>query len=108
MKEERTKRRFRWYWIPLGLIGLILLLIGGLIAFLHSMLPWQNLLAATSNMKVELSEKQKAYVTGGERDYSTLPEVLAAEDGTVITDTQQFEARREQILELFEDRKSVV
>lgn len=103
MKEERTKRRFRWYWIPLGLIGLILLLIGGLIAFLHSMLPWQNLLAATSNMKVELSEKQKAYVTGGERDYSTLPEVLAAEDGTAITDTQQFEARREQILELFEE-----
>ncbi len=47
MKEERTKRRFRWYWIPLGLIGLILLLIGGLIAFLHSMLPWQNLLAAS-------------------------------------------------------------
>lgn len=103
MKGMKAKRRFRWYWIPLGLIGFLLLLIGGLLAFLRSMLPWQNLLAATSNMKIQLSDEQREYVTGGKRDYSTLPSPLTLEDGTVIADTKQFETRREQILELFEE-----
>lgn len=103
MKANRTKKRFRWYYIPIGLIGLILILVCGLLAVLRSMLPWRNLLAATSNMKVQLSDGQREYVTGGERDYSTLPAPLVMEDGTAVADTKQFETRRAEVLRLFEE-----
>lgn len=79
----------------------------GLLAVMRSMLPWRNLLAATSNMKLELSDGQREYVTGGERDYSTLPAPLVMEDGTAVADTKQFETRRAEILRLFEENVGV-
>lgn len=103
MRKEKMGKRFRWWYIPVGLIALLLVLVVVLLCVMRSMLPWQNLLAATSNMKLELSDSQKAYVTEGERDYSTLPDPLVMEDGTKVTDAGQFEERRTEILGLFEE-----
>lgn len=96
-------KKFHWYYIPLGLIVLILILIIILICVMRSILPWKNLLAATSNVKLELSDSQREYVQGGERDYSTLPDALVMEDGTEITTITEFDSRREEILALFKE-----
>ncbi len=52
---------------------------------------------------LKLSEGQRRYVLGGERDYSSLPSTLTMEDGTEVTTEEQFEERREEILALFEE-----
>lgn len=98
------KIKFHWWFIPLGLVALILVAGIALVIFMHSMLPWENLLAATSNVKLELSAEQKEFIEGEPRDYSTLPDALVMADGTIVTTTEQFEnERRAEILALFEE-----
>ena len=102
-KEEKTKRKFRWWRIPLTLLVLILVAVIGLMGFMLTMLPPQNLVAATSNFQLELSEKMLNYALSGERDYSTLPDALTMANGTAVTTPEQFDARRAEILKLFEE-----
>lgn len=97
------KMKFHWWYIPVGLVALILVLVLGLVVMMRSMLPWENLLAATSNVKLELSAEQKEFIEGGERDYSTLPDALVFADGTKITSVEEFETRKAEILKLFEE-----
>lgn len=98
------KKKFHWWFIPVGLVALLLILILAMVIMMRSMLPWENLLAATSNVKLELSEEQKKFIEGEARDYSTLPDALVMADGKVVTTTEQFEnERRAEILEMFEE-----
>ena len=98
------KMKFHWWFIPIGFVVLILVAVIALVIIMHSMLPWENLLAATSNVKMELSAEQKEFIEGEERDYSTLPDALVMADGTKVTTVEQFEnERREEILTLFEE-----
>lgn len=47
MRKEKTKKRFRWWHIPVGLVLFILVIITVLLCVMHSMLPVdQNLLLA--------------------------------------------------------------
>ncbi len=103
-KDEKKKKTFHWWFIPLGLVGLVVVLVLAMVIFISSMLPWQNVVAATSNGKVELSEDMRAFAVGGERDYSTLPDVLTMADGSPITTVEQFETRKAEILAIFEDQ----
>lgn len=96
------KKRFHWWFIPLGLVALLIIAVGCLVFYMHAMLPWENMLAATSNFKMELSQGQKDFIQKRPRDYSTLPDALVNEDGSPITTTEEFEARRGEILALFE------
>lgn len=100
MKE---KKKFHWWYIPIGTVGVLVLAAGGLVLWMHTMLPWQNMVAMTSNFKMELSDSMRAYVQGGERDYSTLPEVLTTQDGTAVQTSADMALRREEILSLFEE-----
>lgn len=75
--KEKQRKKFHWWYIPLGIVLVLVLTAGGLVLWMHSMLPWPNMVAMTSNFQMELSDPMRAYVVGGERDYSTLPEVLA-------------------------------
>lgn len=102
-KPKVKKRRFRWWHIPVTLVVLILVLVIALAGFMLSMLPARNIVAATSNFQLELSDSVLEYALGGDRDYSTLPDALTMADGTAVTTTGQFEARREEILALFEE-----
>ena len=97
------KRKFHWWFIPLGLVALVLVLILVLVGVMRSMLPWQNLVAATSNVKLRLSEEMRQFALSGERDYSTLPDPLVMADGTAVTTTEQFAQRRAEILALFKE-----
>lgn len=103
MEKMNKKRRFHWWYIPLGILALILVLFIALICFMRSMLPWQNLVSATSNAQVELSEGMRQFACSGDRDYSTLPDPLTMADGTAVTSPEQFDARRAEILALFEE-----
>lgn len=100
---EKKKKRFHWWYIPLGLVLLILLAAGGLVLWMHSLLPWPNMVAITSNFQLDLSEETRAYVIGGERDYASLPDVLTMADGTPVETAGDWSGRREEILALFEE-----
>ena len=100
---KKSKRKFRWWHIPVTLVVLVLLLVAALIGFMLYMLPARNIVAATSNVQLKLSDEMLEYALSGARDYSTLPNALIMADGTVVTDSQQFDARREEILALFEE-----
>lgn len=103
MEKTKKKRKFRWWFLPLGLLILILVLVIALVCFMRAMLPWQNLVAATSNVQLELSEKMREFALSGERDYSTLPIPLQKDDGSTITTTEEWEQRRQWYLDLFEE-----
>ena len=103
MQKEAKKKKFRWWYIPLGILLLLVILIAALVLWMHSMLPWPNMIAMTSNFQMELSDGIHAAAVGGQRDYSTLPEVLTMQDGTPVTTEREFAARRTEILALFEE-----
>ena len=102
-QSKAKKRRFRWWHIPVTLAVLVLVLIAALAGFLLYLLPARNIVAATSNLQLELSEEVKEYALSGGRDYSTLPDALTMADGTAVTTEDQFDARRAEILSLFEE-----
>ena len=89
-------------WIVLGIAACIALVILLWMCSMHRNMPWQNCLAALSNLKIRLPGFLKQYALSGERDYSTLPDPLVMADGTPVTAKEQFPARREEILRLFE------
>lgn len=97
------KKKFHWWYIPLCIVLLLLLAITALVIQLRSMLPWSNMVAMTSNFRMELSDAMREKVIGGERDYSTLPQLLTMQDGSVIKTSVEFEKRRLEILSLFEE-----
>lgn len=101
--KPKKKRKFRWWHIPVTLVALVLVLVIALMGFMLSMLPVRNLVSATSNFQLELSDKMMDFALSGERDYSTLPDALTMADGTAVTTEEQFEARRAEILALFEE-----
>ena len=86
----------------LGLAALVLLLLVLWVFSMHRNMPWQNCLAAMSNLKLKLPPFLRQFALSGERDYSTLPDPLVMADGTKITAPAQFEQRKEEILELFQ------
>lgn len=65
-------------------------------------MPWQNCLAALSNLKIKLPPFLREFARSGDRDYSTLPDPLVMADGTTVTTADGFEARKAEILKLFE------
>lgn len=77
--------------------------IAALLLYMRSSLPWRNMLSMTSNFRLELSEGMRGFAVGGERDYSTLPEVLTMQNGTPVSTEAGFAARRDEILALFEE-----
>lgn len=87
----------------MGIVILILVLIIGMVIFMRAMLPFQNIVAATSNVKTDLSDSMRRFALSGERDYSTLPDPLVMADGTAVTSAAQFENRKAEILALFEE-----
>ena len=89
-------------WILLGIAAFLALVILLWMCSMHRNMPWQNCLAALSNLKIRLPGFLKQYALSGERDYSNLPEPLVMADGTPVTAKEQFPARREEILRLFE------
>lgn len=94
---------FRWWFIPLGLLAVILVLAIALVCFIRSILPWQNVVSATSNVNLELSESMRKFALSGKRDYSTLPDPLVMADGTAVNGTEEFEYRKTEILTLFKE-----
>lgn len=102
-KIRIRRKKFHWWQIPLGIFVLAIVAVGGLLGYMHTMLPWRNILAMTSNFKLNLPEKIYNFATGGERDLSTLPDVLTMEDQTAVKEEKQFEERREEILELYKE-----
>lgn len=93
---------FHWWFVPLGIVLLIMLLILAWICSMRRNMPLQNCLAIMGNLKLKLPGFLKKYALTGERDYTTLPYPLKMADGTAVTTPEQFEIRREEILRLFE------
>ena len=102
-QPKTKKRKFRWWHIPVTLVVLVVFLAAALAGFMLYMLPPRNIVAATSNVQLELSDEVLEYALSGTRDYSTLPDALTMADGTIVSTTEQFEARRKEILSLFEE-----
>lgn len=90
-------------YVLVGVVVLILLLLGAWMISMRRNMPWQNCLAIFGNLKLPLPGFLRKYALSGERDYSTLPDVLTMQDGTAVCEPAQFEARKAEILGLFEE-----
>ena len=94
---------FHWWYIPIGFVVLIVILLAAWLCSMHRNMPWRNCLAILGNLKVKLPGFLRRYALGGERDYSTLPDPLTMADGRKVTTAEQFPERREEILRQFEE-----
>jgi hypothetical protein len=90
-----------WWLIPLVIVLLPAVLIAVWALSMRRNMPWQNIVAVTSNLKIKISPALRKYALSGDRDYSTLPDPLIMEDGTAVQTQEQFEQRRSEILSLF-------
>lgn len=93
---------FHWWYIPIGLAVFFVLVIVGWLCSMRTNMPWQNCLAAMSNLRLKLNPGLRKFALSGVRDYSTLPDPLTMTDGTAVKTQAQFLERREEILNLFE------
>ena len=93
---------FYWWYIPIILVALFVLLIAAWLLSMRRNMPWQNCIAILANLRLPIPGFLKAYALSGERDYSTLPDPLIMADGTPVTTAAQFENRKAEILKLFE------
>ena len=50
--KEKQRKKFHWWYIPLGIVLVLVLTAGGLVLWMHSMLPWPNMVAMTSNFQM--------------------------------------------------------
>ena len=50
--KEKQRKKFHWWYIPLGIVLVLVLTAGGLVLWMHSMLPWPNMVAMTSNFQI--------------------------------------------------------
>ena len=41
--KEKQRKKFHWWYIPLGIVLVLVLTAGGLVLWMHSMLPWPNM-----------------------------------------------------------------
>lgn len=92
-------------WVLYTLLGIVVFLALVILIWICSMrsnMPWRNCIAMFANFRLKLSEKTRRYALGGERDYSTLPDVLTMKDGSVVNSPEEFETRRSEILSMFE------
>ena len=62
--KEKQRKKFHWWYIPLGIVLVLVLTAGGLGLWMHSMLPWPNMVAMTSNFQMELSDPMRARLAG--------------------------------------------
>lgn len=90
-------------YVLIGMAVLILLLLTAWMISMHRNMPWQNCLAIFGNLKLTLPGFLRKFALSGERDYSTLPDVLTMQDGTAVSEPAQFEVRKAEILSLFEE-----
>lgn len=93
---------FAWWYVLIGIVVLIVLLITAWICSMRRNMPLQNCLAIMGNLKLKLPDFLRKYALSGERDYSSLPDPLTMVDGMKVTTPEQFATRREEILSLFE------
>ena len=89
-------------WILLGVLAFLILVVGAWLCSMRRNMPWQNCLAVLGNLKISLPRFLRDYALTGARDYSTLPDPLVMADGTPAATPERFEARRKEILSLFE------
>lgn len=87
--------------ILVGLVLLVMTLVAVWALSMHRNMPWQNIVAVTSNLKIKISPALRRFALSGNRDYSTLPDPLVMADGTQVQTREQFEQRRTEILTLF-------
>ena len=64
-KKAKKTRKFRWWYIPVSLIALMLVAVIGLTGFLMTMLPARNIIAFTSNFQVALADSVKNFALSG-------------------------------------------
>ena len=50
--KEKQRKKFHWWYIPLGIVLVLVLTAGGLVLWMHSMLPWPNMVAMTSTFDI--------------------------------------------------------
>lgn len=95
---------FHWWYVPVGVLLVMVLLVAAWICSMCRDMPLQNCLAVFGNLKLTLPGFLKKFALSGKRDYSTLPEPLVMADGTAVSTPEQFEKRRAEILALFEEQ----
>jgi len=90
--------------VLVAFLCLLLLVFVLVTAWLFSMrrnMPWQNVVAVASNLKIKIGPALRKFALSGNRDYSSLPDPLKMEDGRRIDTQEQFEERKSEILALF-------
>ena len=80
--KEKQRKKFHWWYIPLGIVLVLVLTAGGPVLWMHRMVPRADMVGLTSNFPVELSDPMRDYVASGARGLSTTAEVLELRDGT--------------------------
>lgn len=83
------------------LVLLVFVLVTAWLLSMRRNMPWQNIVAVSSNLKIKISPALRKFALSGHRDYSTLPDPLKMEDGRRIETQEQFEERKSEILALF-------
>ena len=104
---KRNKKKMKWWkklilTVCIVLVAFLAISVGTIIYFTGDSLSGRGMLAMIGYSGLDLPKGIQKMVLEYDRDYSTLPELLVMEDGTKVTTKAQYEARREELLELYE------
>lgn len=105
--KEKGKKKLSWWKILLiVLLSMVIIFVGfsyGMIRyFVGDTLSFKGILSMMSYGGFDLPEGFRNFVLDVDRSYPGLPELLVAEDGNPVTTPEEFAARREEMLSLYE------
>jgi len=85
----------------------IILIVGIPLSAISFLLPLRNTAAlinsALNKADIYLTHDMLKKISGGQRVYNGIPDIMTMNDGTEITTKEQFEIRKNEIIKLFED-----
>ncbi len=107
VKSENKKRKLPWWAkILIVLLAVVVILVGlsyGMIRyFVGDSLGFKGTLAMVGYGGLDLPEGFRNFVLDVDRSYEGLPDLLTAEDGSAVTNPEEYAKRREEIFDLCE------
>lgn len=107
MKEKNKKKKLPWWAVVLIVMLAVVVIflgisLGTIRYFVGDSLSFKGILAMASYGGFDLPEGFRNFVLDVDRSYPGLPDILTFEDGTPVTNQDDFMLRQQELLKLYE------
>ena len=111
MKVKKEKKKLKWWQVVLRIILVLLIIfcvfigfsVFTILKFTGDSLSLRGTMAMVGYGGIEMPIWYQKFVLGNDHEYENLPEIFVNNEGKEVTDKRGYAARREEMLDLYEE-----